>query len=359
MDKLSSERGAGLITVLMVMGLVMALATALAVRMQLDTRGQASFQTTPQNLSVAEAGVAQGNAQFRNIFVSGNIPVGTTGNPPTTNGTGDYALQSSSLGGIPFRYELTVPVGVTNPTSKRLPAGVPFGGLNVSQSLYTVVSGTPDLVNPAAQLRSEFQVSDIPTFQFLTFYDGQLDISPAEDMTLHGRIHTDGNLYLDIGSGNNLIVDDAPPNIPAVEISASGNIFRQRSTGGCNGTVSVADNTGTLRTLTCAQGPQVSAATLANWGGTMLRQVQNISLPPLYATARLAPQGFWSVADLRIVLDVTNKNFNGTRGGYAGQSLPDRRPERGRERRRGQDHGAAQLHERDAARDRSSTTTCR
>ena len=99
MDKLSSERGAGLITVLMVMGLVMALATALAVRMQLDTRGQASFQTTPQNLSVAEAGVAQGNAQFRNIFVSGNIPVGTTGNPPTTNGTGDYALQSSSLEG--------------------------------------------------------------------------------------------------------------------------------------------------------------------------------------------------------------------------------------------------------------------
>ncbi len=358
MDELSSERGAGLVTVLMVMGLVMALATALAVRMQLDTRGQASFQTTPQNLSVTEAGVAQGNAQFRNIFVSGNIPVGTTGNPPTTNGTGDYALQSSSLGGIPFRYELTIPPGVTNPTSKRLPAGVPFGGLNVSQSLYTVVSGTPDLVNPAAQLRSEFQVSDIPTFQFLAFYDGQLDISPAQDMDLHGRIHTDGNLYLD--SGGTLTVDDSPPNIPAVEISASGNIFRRRSDGGgCNGTVRIANNTGTLQTLTCAQGPQVSAANLANWGGTMLRGVQNISLPPLYATARLAPQGFWSVADLRIVLDVTNKNFNGTRGGTPVNLFPIVVQNVDGSTNAAKTTALQNFMRASPARDRSSTTTCR
>jgi hypothetical protein len=154
-----SQRGFSLVTVIMLVGLLVSVSGALAVRVRLDTLGQAAFHTAPQNLAIAEAGVNQGVAQFRNIFVDGNIPNGSS-----ASHTGDYAVQTASLGGQQINYQLDQPA--TNPTNKRLPLGVPFGGLNVLQYNYAVTSATPDLTNPAAQLRSQFQVNNIPTFPF-------------------------------------------------------------------------------------------------------------------------------------------------------------------------------------------------
>ena len=182
----------------------------------------------------------------------------------------------------------------------------------MSQFNYSVASGTPNLTNPAAQLRSQFQVNDIPIFQFLAFYNGQLDITPAEDMTLHGRIHSNNALYLN-DSGNTLTIDALPPDIPAVEISTVGGIYRQRSDdGSCSGTVRILSNsTGALRNLACSG--QASAATIAAYGGTLSANLQNIGLPPGYSTTRLTGD-YWRKADVRIVLDVTNRNYGQLRG---------------------------------------------
>ena len=303
-----SQEGFSLVTVLMLVGLLLAVSTALAVRMRLDTLAQAGFHTTPRNLALAEAGINHATAQFRNIFVNGNVPTGSS-----VSHTGDYAMQNISLTAKAINFQLSEPV--TNPTNKRLPLGVPFGGLNVSQFNYAVASGTPDLTNPAAELRSQFQVNNIPTFQFLAFYNGRLDITPAEDMTVHGRIHTNGDLFLN-SSGNTLTVDALAPDIPAVEVSAVGSIYHRRAENTtCAGTVRILSNsTGALSNLPCGQ---ASAATIAGYGGTLSANLQNIGLPPGYNTARLAASGYWPKADLRIVLDLTNKNFNGTRGATA------------------------------------------
>jgi hypothetical protein len=299
------QRGFSLVSVIMLVGLLLALSTALAVRVRLDTLAQAGFHTAPKNLAFAEAGTNEATAQFRNIFVGGNIPTGNS-----SSHTGDYAMQTTSLVGQSINFQLGEPV--SNPTNKRLPLGVPFGGLNVSQFNYSVASGTPDLTNPAAQLRSQFQVNNIPTFQFLAFYNGRLDITPAEDMTVHGRIHTNDDLFLN-DSGNTLTVDALPPDIPAVEVSAVGSIYHRRGENTtCAGTVRILSNsTGALSNLPCGQ---ASAGTIASYGGTLTANLQNIGLPPGFSTARLAPSGYWAKADLRIVLDLTNKNFIGTRG---------------------------------------------
>jgi hypothetical protein len=39
----------------------------------------------------------------------------------------------------------------------------------------------------------------VPIFQFAVFYTGDLEINPGPDMTLGGRVHTNGDLYLNCG----------------------------------------------------------------------------------------------------------------------------------------------------------------
>jgi hypothetical protein len=316
-SKIPSQRGFSLISVLMLVGLLLSVSAALAVRVRLDTSNQAAFHTTPQNLALAEAGVNQAIAQFRDIFIDGNIPTGSS-----TSHTGNYALQSVSLGGQPINYQLDQPL--TNPTNKQLPLGVPFGGLNVLQYNYAVTSGAPDITNPAAQLRSQFQVNNIPTFQFLAYYNSQLEITPAEDMTLHGRIHSNGDLYLS-DSGNTVTIADLPPYQTTVQVSAVGNIYRKRSDdGSCSGTVTISklqDTASPLCTsggtvscldpqdLACQSGgAAVSTSTLNTWQGSMRSGVPNIGLPPGYSTVRGAAAGYWASADIRIVLDLNSSN---------------------------------------------------
>jgi hypothetical protein len=215
-------------------------------------------------------------------------------------------------------YQLSEPV--TNPTTRRLPLGViPFGGLNVMQYSYSVAAATPDLTNPSTRLRSQFEVNNIPVFQFLAFYNGRLEILPGANMTLHGRIHTNSNLYLN-NSGNTLVIGDNPPSFTTVQVSAVGNLYRGRyDTNSCTGTVTVDElqdvqaphpNLDPLNlNCTSANTRQVPASEVANWLGAIRTNIPNIGIPPGYSTAR--PGGdYFRNADLRIVLDLTSPSFN-------------------------------------------------
>ena len=65
-----------------------------------------------------------------------------------------------------------------------------------------------------------------PLFQFAVFYDNDLEILPGPSMTLTGRIHSNGDLFL--GSGGTLTFDSN-------QVRALGEIFRARKTGGETG----------------------------------------------------------------------------------------------------------------------------
>ncbi|MET0151008.1 MAG: hypothetical protein ABW298_00145 [Candidatus Binatia bacterium] len=306
--RLREQAGVALIGVLMIIGLLIAAATAVAVRVRLETMGQAAFQTAPKNHFAAEAGINRGVAEFRNIFINGNVPTGNSG-----SGTGDYAVRSASLGPRAIRYQLREPG--TNPVSRQLPLGmVPFGGLNSIQYNYSVASATPDLVNPAAQLRSQFEVNNIPIFQFAAFYNGTLEILPGATMALHGRVHSNANLYVDSNSSASLTIADNPPAITTVQVSAVGDLYRGRlDNGACSGTVTIdmlqdANSDGRLdpQNLLCNGGAtrQVPNSEVATWLGSVQVRVPNIGLPANFSLARLSGD-YWSKADLRIVLDLT------------------------------------------------------
>lgn len=305
--RLRQDAGIALIGVLMIVGLMVAAATAVAVRVRLETLSGVAFQTAPKNLFAAEAGINRGVAEFRNIFTNGNVPTGSS-----SSGSGDYAVRSATLDGRAIRYQLRE--SGANPRMRQLPLGmVPFGGLNSLQYNYSIASATPDLVNPAAQLRSQFEVNNIPIFQFAAFYNGTLEILPGAPMTLHGRVHSNADLYVD-SSGSTLTIGDNPPAITTVQVSAVGDFYRGRlDRDSCSGTVTIdmlqdANGDGRLdpQNLPCngSSTRLVPASEVAAWLGSTHVQVPNIGLPANFSTARLSGD-YWTKAELRIVLDLT------------------------------------------------------
>ena len=71
-----------------------------------------------------------------------------------------------------------------------------------------------------------------PIFQYMIFYDSDLEILPGPSMTLGGRVHTNGSMYL--GTGNTLTVDTQ-------YFRATGGIYRERKDSGSTtgGTVNI------------------------------------------------------------------------------------------------------------------------
>jgi hypothetical protein len=50
----------------------------------------------------------------------------------------------------------------------------------------------------------------IPLFQFFAFYAGDLEVSPGANLRVHGRVHANGDIYLD--SSATFWLEDDPVN---------------------------------------------------------------------------------------------------------------------------------------------------
>ena len=98
------------------------------------------------------------------------------------------------------------------------------------------------------------EVALIPVFQFGIFSDSDLFFGRSPDMGFAGRVHTNGDLYLGVANGSNLVFGD--------KLSAFGNVIRQQMD---NGVTAAGNNDGgTVLIPTQANG---CAAQMANIPG--------------------------------------------------------------------------------------------
>ena len=280
MDRCSrnDEAGVALIAVILILALLMGLAAGFTSSVTMDTSLRGAFQRSTTGFYAAESGLNKGMGETRNIFLSLNKPTGPYGNRPAFmigNRTVTYNMNPVNPGsdGNAVGQQITIP------------AGQLFAGLNSTEYAYTESSWA---VSPAgdteATVSAEFKVGNIPLFQFIAFYAGDLEILPGPNMTLNGRVHTNGNLYLN--AGNTLsIADNAAAGITTVQVSAKGDIYRGRKdtsqTPTCSGTVSVdmlqdivpPSNDLDPQTLACQNGAnanwKVPTATLQTWKGSI------------------------------------------------------------------------------------------
>jgi len=121
----------------------------------------------------------------------------------------------------------------------------------------------------------------IPLFQFAVFYQYDLEVAPGPNMTLGGRVHSNGNVYLQ--AGNNLYVNSY--------LTSAGEIFHGRKPGSGqstdNGNVYIKDKDAVNQNMKNSDGTWLDAnsadwvnPSLARWDG--LVEDHNHGITELY-----------------------------------------------------------------------------
>lgn len=294
------ERGAALLTALILTGMLSVLvgAYAMNVRAAISQRGETAQERV--GFYASEAGLNVGITRFVNIFRDSGVPSGI-----------DFQ-QEIDLGDRTVEVDLAAVPGCTPCALTQIPAGEIFAGLKTIPYRYTVQSKSfpyPD--DKEAHVAGEFEIHNIPIFQFLAFINNHLFIMPLLNTTLHGRLHTNSDLYLQPDETER--IEDLPPVIPNVQITAGGDIYR----GGykyddswrCWGDLFIdkledtAAPAGDLDPLEmeCGSTSPVGDDVLAAWQGNMKSHVDDIVTPEVGITDRGTGE-YWKNADLRIVL---------------------------------------------------------
>lgn len=322
MSRRNPEAGIALIAVILILALMLGLAAGFTTVVTMDTSLRGAFTRTTTGFYAAESGLNRGMGDYRNIFLNFRVPTGT-----------DYAAHSISVGSRTVSYQLQAAnpdaFGNATPQTVQIPVGQLFGGLNSTEYDYIVSSSAVNTNSDTeANVSAEFAVGNIPLFQFVAFYNNDLEIMPGADMHLHGRVHTNGELYVN-SDAHLWIEDNQGPNVtPAglaqnlwistVQVTARGSVHRGRKdTTVCAGTVTVdmyqdiVSPTPDLdpQDISCIGGASavVPVSTLSSWKGSIVSQVQSISVPQPGIIVKGPGNRFWTSADLRIVL-VMNQN---------------------------------------------------
>ncbi len=153
----------------------------------------------------AEAGLDKATAAIQTHYEA-------TGVPPSS-----FPAETLSIGDITYGYSTT-----PQPTTQRKLTKGTLGGLNAFVRPYKIQSTAIDHShNTAYTLEQSFEVAFIPLFQFGVFYENDLEIAPSPPMTLLGRVHSNGDIY--ISAGNTLSIESY--------MTAYGDIYHGRKPG--------------------------------------------------------------------------------------------------------------------------------
>ena len=312
MARIDNNRGMALIGIIILSALLLSLAIALAVSVTSDTQLRGAFGNGVTGFYAAESGLNQGMGEYRNIFLDYNVPNGA-----------DFDPRTLTLGTRQVNYQLSERAG--NPQNIVIPAGELFAGLNAQQYKYIVNSKAINVNGDTeASVGAEFLVGYIPLFQFVAFYKNDLEIAPGPEMHLQGRVHTNGDLYLNSNNGPLYVEDNPTAAVYSVQVSAGKKIYRGRKRENkCEGIVwvdmlqdtSPLDGNLDPKELKCNGGTtrEVPAAEIALWRGSLIAGLGNIAIPepdiikpPLGVSAGgdATPGVYWEKADLRVVMHV-------------------------------------------------------
>lgn len=153
-----------------------------------------------------------------------------------------------------------------------------FQGMSALETTYTLTVGALTNTGSQVKLQRTTQTVGIPLFQFGIFSDMDLSFFPGPNFNFGGRVHTNGNLFLDSGGPAN-----ATPTMTtsdqlwmASNVTASKNIFRNcRSNGSLEstsgphpGSVEITKGGGAFRALGFNEGSLVGclgSAANTNW----------------------------------------------------------------------------------------------
>lgn len=253
------SRGFTLIASLLLLLLLSGFALTLLMMVNTEQRAGGNDLNNAYTYRTTEGAMEKMTSDLANTFKNIQSPQASdicslSNNPPTWDTTVSYSCASCAYNVAPIS-------GCSAPLSNSLVWGPIQTGPNAG--LYAQI--IPVNMNVTAQradgnemvsMSRTAEVALIPVFQFGVFCDGDCFFGRSPNLGFAGRVHTNGDLYLGVADGANLVFGD--------KISAFGNVIRQQMD---NGVTSAGnDNGGTVMIPTqnggCAtQLANVAAAT--------------------------------------------------------------------------------------------------
>jgi hypothetical protein len=147
-----------------------------------------------------------------------------------------FVADTTSYATAPIAPTATNPGTPGTPNPKVVPAGEDYAGLNVMEYKYTVyataakqnpgTTQTVDNTDAKTVLQMDFKSRVIPLFQFAAFYNEDMEMSSSSNMDISGKVHTNGNLYVQPYTTDNTIATTF-----ADSITAAGGIYNRIDAG--------------------------------------------------------------------------------------------------------------------------------
>ncbi|MBD3257791.1 hypothetical protein GF377_05105 [candidate division GN15 bacterium] len=182
---LKNQRGFATLIALIMMGMLLLI-------------GVAAISTTDDEITVAgnelqemrafyaaEAGLEAAAAAMQDEYDS-------TGLPPVIMPTGTDSLNLC---------EVTYSAADRGPATKRVLSVGSLAGLHALVKSFDLTStATSSFEKSRVVVSQSFETALVPIFQFAVFYHQDLELDPGPDMTLIGRVHSNGNMFLNPAS---------------------------------------------------------------------------------------------------------------------------------------------------------------
>ena len=300
-----NENGIVLITTMAFLAVMLAMFAAYYKTTAIELATTRYVKDSVSGFYIAEAGLNIRAEEIRAKFVGYNKPTGTT--PNLSN-----ACSGSNVGSVDFmcktysfgkrKAESYVIEDTANPIITTIPVGELYQGLNAQEYRYTVRSISKDVEDKIGTiLELRFKSRLVPLFQFVAFYDKDLEILPGPSMNLSGPIHTNGDLYLN--ANNQLSI--------AGQVTTAGDLYRGRKNNtNCNSKpVTVLDPVNPLAILpSCPTRTVVPGPDLDPWNGMIQSSVDILTVPDPGSLDPSPGQVYWDNADIRIVLHLNGNN---------------------------------------------------
>ncbi|HXY77521.1 MAG TPA: PilX N-terminal domain-containing pilus assembly protein, partial [Candidatus Acidoferrales bacterium] len=272
------EQGIALVTTLLVLILLSTMIVAIAWLVTGDQKLGGNNSDRQLAFYGAEAGMESMTASLENLFDSNPAPNSTEINalmtnpgPPANIPNVQYIAPGVTTPGSGYQITFT-----PNPTNANLPQssvgtipnGVTGAGLYAVMTPYTLTVTARTINGSEVRLQREVQTVSIPVFEFGFFSQMDLAFFAGPNFNFGGRVHSNGNLWLQEGSGNTLTMSQ--------KVTAAGEIITKNlengwvTTTNYDGTVNITNGSGVSNLIVQSPEQSVLGNTNSYPGGTTI-----------------------------------------------------------------------------------------
>ena len=198
----SSERGAALVTSILILGMLSAIAITVLAVVSKEAKIAGSDLKRTQTFYAAAAGIEKMTTDFSGLFQITSRP--TAGQLIAIQNAWPQELQAEGytfdqLIGLDDTAlnSMRLTQGITNGSYPRvtIPGG-PFNGLSASVAPYVLSSQATAADGTQVALTRQMNNYLIPIFQFGMFSNEDIELHPGPPFSFNGRVHANGNIYV-------------------------------------------------------------------------------------------------------------------------------------------------------------------